>query len=121
MSIESNSHSSQSRGQQPASDDKWQPDEYESLTSTGQLPSGLTAQQVNSAIASVQSQQNTAALQQARSTFSDDNSTELQVTPQALLITLFTTLVTVVGIAINQPVIGITGTVFTLILSVIIL
>ncbi len=121
MSIESNSHSSQSRSQQPASDDKWQPDEFESLTSTDQLPSGLTAQQVNSAIASVQSQQNTAALQQARSTFSDDSSTELQVTPQALLITLLLTLITIVGIAINQPIVGIVGTVLTLILSVIIL
>jgi uncharacterized protein YjbI with pentapeptide repeats len=121
MSIESNSHSSQSRSQQPASEDKWQPDEYESITDVGQLPNGLTAQQVNSAIASVQSQQNTSALQQARSTFSDDSSTELQVTPQALLITLFATLVTVVGIAINQPIVGIIGTVFTLFLSVIIL
>ena len=121
MSIESNSHSSQSRSQQPASEDKWQPDEFESITSTSELPSGLTAQQVNSAIASVQSQQNTSALQQARSTFSDDSSTELQVTSQALLITLFATLITIVGIAINQPIVGIVGTVLTLLLSVIIL
>ncbi|AFY55887.1 putative low-complexity protein [Rivularia sp. PCC 7116] len=121
MSIESNSHSSQSRSQQPASEDKWQPDEFESIAGTNELPNGLSAQQVNSAIASVQSQQNTTALQQARSTFPENSSTELQVTPRALLITLFTTLVTVVGIVINQPIVGIVGTVSTLLLSAIIL
>ena len=121
MSIESNSHSSQSRNQQPESEDKWQPDEFESVTGTSQLPNGLTAQQVNSAIASVQSQQNTSALQQARSTFSDDGSAELQVKPQALLITLFAIILTVVGIVLNQPMVGIVGTVATLLLSVIIL
>lgn len=121
MSIESNSHSSQSRSQQPASDDKWQPSELENVISTTELPNGLTAQQVNSAIASVQSQQNTSALQQARSNFSDDGSTKLQVTSQALLITLFTTLITVVAIVINQPILGIIGTAITLTLSVIIL
>ncbi|MGB3639389.1 MAG: pentapeptide repeat-containing protein, partial [Rivularia sp. (in: cyanobacteria)] len=105
----------------PASEDKWQPDEFDNITDAAQLPNGLTAQQVNSAIASVQSQQNTNALQQARSTFPNDSSTELQVTPKALLITLLVTLITVVGIAINQPIIGIAGTVITLILSVIIL
>ena len=122
MSIESNSHSSQSRGQQPASEDKWQPDEYESLTSTGQLPSGLTAQQVNSAIASVQSQQKHGC-PTARPVphFLMRIPQKLQVTPQALLITLLLTLITIVGIAINQPIVGIVGTVLTLILSVIIL
>ena len=121
MSIESNSHSPNSQSSHPASEDKWQPDEFESKANQSHLPNGLTAQQVNSAIASVQSEQNTNALQQARSTFSDGSSTELQVTPQALLITVLATLVTIVGIAINQPIVGITGTVITLILSVIIL
>ncbi|MEO1375841.1 MAG: pentapeptide repeat-containing protein [Cyanobacteria bacterium J06635_10] len=121
MSIESNSNSSKPPNLQPPSEDKWQPDEFESAISKSQLPSGLTAQQVNSAIASVQSQQNTHALQQARSSFSISSSTELQVKPRALLITLFTTLVTVVGIVINQPIVGITGTIATLFLSVLII
>ena len=121
MSIESNSHSSQSQSQQTASEDKWQPDEFDNVGGTTSLPNGLTAQQVNSAIASVQSQQNTTALQQARSSFSGDNSTTVPVKPRALLISLLSILVTVLGIAINQPLIGIAGTAATLLLSAIIL
>ncbi len=121
MSIESNSNPSQSPSPQPPSEDKWQPDEFESAIDKSQLPNGLTAQQINSAIASVNSQQNITALQQASPLLSTSTNSRLQVTPRALLTTLFATLFTIVGITINQPLIGITGTVCTLFLSVIIL
>ncbi len=121
MSIESNSNSSQPNSSQPPSTDRWQPDELESAGNISQLPNGLNNQQVNAAIASVQSQQNTAALQQARSSFASNSSTELQVTPRALLITLFATLLTIVGIVLNQPIVGIIGTIATLLLSAVII
>ncbi|MBF2016928.1 MAG: pentapeptide repeat-containing protein [Rivularia sp. T60_A2020_040] len=121
MSIESNSHSSQPPNLQPPSEDKWQPDEFEGAGDTTELSNGLNTQLLNSAIASVQSQENMAALQQARSSFSSSTSTTLTVKTRALLITLFSTIVTVVGIAINLPIVGITGTAVTLSLSVIIL
>ncbi|MGD1909591.1 MAG: pentapeptide repeat-containing protein, partial [Rivularia sp. (in: cyanobacteria)] len=121
MSIESNSNSSQPPSLQPPSEDKWQPDEFEIAINKSQLPNGLTAQQVNSAIASVQSQENTHALQQARSSFNISSSPELQVKPRALLISFIATLVTAIGIVTNQPILGITGTVATLFLSVLII
>ena len=121
MSIESNSNSSQPPNLQPPSEDKWQPDEFESAIDKSLLPTGLTPQKLNSIMASVHSQQSRAVLQEAGSSLSSSTSTPLQVTPRALLITLFAILFTILGIAINQPVIGITGTVITLFLSLIIL
>ncbi len=120
MSTESNSQSSQPDNIQPRSEDKWQSDEFEGAGDVSQLPNGLSAQQVNSAIALVQSQQNTTALQQARSSFSGSTTT-VTVKTRALLITLLSITITVVGIAINQPIVGISGTAVTLFLSVIIL
>ena len=111
MSIESNSNSSQPPRLQSPSEDKWQPDEYESAIDKNLLPNGLTPQKLSSVMAAAQSQQNTIT----------NTSTALQVRPKALLITLFAILLTIVGIVLNQPIIGISGTVASLFLSILIL
>lgn len=120
MPIESNSNSSQSHKQEPVLEQNSQPDDFEDLSKNGLVPDGLTTQQALSAISSLQSPRNTAALQQAHS-ISLGMTTPVTVQPRALLLILVAIAITFIGIAINNWVIGILGTLVALLMSLAVL
>lgn len=120
MPIESNSNSSQSHKQEPVLEQNSQPDDFEDLSENGLVPDGLTTQQALSAISSLQSPRNTAALQQAHS-ISLGMTTPVTVQPRALLLILVAIAITFIGIAINNWVIGILGTLVALLMSLAVL
>ncbi len=112
MTIESNSPNL------PVPEDKLLPDDFETGASENHLSSEtLAAQQALSAIASLQSPQNIAALQQAHSNVQQNISNQFTVKPRALLITLVAIAITFVGLILNNWIIGVFGTVITLMLS----
>ncbi|BAY62754.1 pentapeptide repeat protein [Calothrix brevissima NIES-22] len=120
MTIESNSNNSPTPD--PISEHDLQPDDFDGGTGEHNLtPDGLATQQALAAIASLQSPQNKAALQQARSWFKPETSNVFTVKPRALLITLLAIAITIIGLAVNNKLIGIFGTLVTLMLSVAIL
>ncbi|BAT52584.1 Pentapeptide repeat protein [Nostoc sp. NIES-3756] len=95
-----------------------QPDDFDSGAGDNHLSSEtLVAQQALSAISSLQSPQHTANLQQARSIFGQRSKPPVIVKPRALLITVVGMVITVIGIALNSWIIGILGTIVTLLLS----
>jgi uncharacterized protein YjbI with pentapeptide repeats len=116
MTIEPNSNSSKVPIPKANTEHDLQPDDFEGLSDSDITTEGLTTQQALSAIASLQSSQNTDFLKQARSTGSLKNSNVI-VKPRALLITLIGVGTTLLGIALNNSIIGILGTVLTLVLS----
>lgn len=120
MPIESNSNSSLSHKQEPVLEDNSQPDDFEDVGENCFIPDGLATQQALSAISSLQSPRNTAALQQAHSTF-QGITRPVTVKPRALLLILVAIAITFIGIAINNWIIGIFGTVGTLVLSLAVL
>jgi uncharacterized protein YjbI with pentapeptide repeats len=116
MTIESNS--SNSPTPDPISEDDLQPDDFDGGTGEYNLtPEGLATQQALAAITSLQSPQHTVALKQARSFFKPPTSSLFTVKPRALLITLVAIAITIIGLAINNSIIGIFGTLVTLMLS----
>ncbi|WP_066381163.1 MULTISPECIES: pentapeptide repeat-containing protein [unclassified Anabaena] len=121
MTIESNS----SKPPTPESipEDDSQANDFDGAkTSENQLtPGTLAAQQALAAISSLQSPQNTAALQQARSSFSQSPKFQLTVKPRALLITVVAIALTFLGIILNNWIIGAIGTILALLLSLAIL
>jgi uncharacterized protein YjbI with pentapeptide repeats/uncharacterized membrane protein len=120
MTIESNS--SNSPTPDPISEHDLEPDDFDGGSGEDNLtPDGLATQQALAAIASLQSPKNTAALKQARSFFKSPASNLFTVKPRALLITLLAIAITIIGLALNNRLIGIFGTLATLILSVAIL
>jgi uncharacterized protein YjbI with pentapeptide repeats len=100
-----------------------QPDDFDGARAgKNQLtPGTLAAQQALAAISSLQSPQNTAALQQARSSFSTIPKPQLKVQPRALLMTVVAIAITFLGFVLNNWLIGMVGTLGTLLLSLVIL
>lgn len=114
MTIESDSKST------PEND--LQPDDFENGASeNGISPDGVAVQQALAAIASLQSPQNTDALKQARSDSIKRVLKGVSVKPRALVIILLGIGITFGGIALNNWIIGICGTLLTLVLSLVIL
>jgi uncharacterized protein YjbI with pentapeptide repeats len=117
MTIESNS--SNSPTPDPFSEDDSQPDDFDGGSGKHNLtPEGLANQQALAAIASLQSPQNTIALRQATSLFKSATENQFTVKPRALLITLVAIAITITGLALNNAIIGIVGTLATFMLSV---
>ncbi len=95
-----------------------EPDDFDGDTGENVLtPEGLASQQTLAAIASLQSPQNTTALKQARSVSQLASNHPVTVKPRALLITLVAIAITIVGLVLNNWIIGILGTLMTLVLS----
>jgi uncharacterized protein YjbI with pentapeptide repeats len=80
-------------------------------------PETLAAQEYLTTIASLQSPQNRDALQQAHSQIKKYTISKFTVKPRALLFTLVAIAITFFGLVINNWLLGILGTVITLILS----
>ncbi|MBH8553038.1 pentapeptide repeat-containing protein [Nostocaceae cyanobacterium CENA357] len=115
MTIEPNSHNLQT----PESSGKkeLQPDDFDGGTSENNLTlKAQTAQQ-----SFLQSPQNTNALEKDRSDLELYPTNQVTIKPRALLITLIAIALTVIGVALNNWVIGIFGTLITLVLSLAIL
>ncbi|WP_017315194.1 pentapeptide repeat-containing protein [Mastigocladopsis repens] len=121
MPIESNSNSSQSHKQKPIPEHNLQPDDFEEVGENCLIPDDLATQQALSAISYVQSPQNTSALQQARSIFQGRNKQPVTVKPRALLLILVAIAITFIGVAINNWLIGILGTLLALLISLAVL
>lgn len=103
---------------EPISEHDLQPDDFDIGMDENHLTSeALVTQQAASTIASLQSLQHTSALQQARSIFQPRPTNQFTVKPRALLITLVAIAVTLVGFVTNSWIIGVVGTVTTLLLS----
>ncbi|MDZ8050089.1 MAG: pentapeptide repeat-containing protein [Aulosira sp. ZfuVER01] len=116
MTIESNS--SNSPTPDPISENDLQPDDFDDGAGEHNLtPDELATQQALAAIASLQSPQNTVALKQARSFFKPPTSNLFTVKPRALLITLLAIAITIIGLTLNNWLIGIFGTIVALLLS----
>lgn len=122
MPIESNSNSSQAHTQEPIFEDNSQPDDFEDGMGESCTPDNLATQQALAAISSLQSPHNTHALQQARSFIKGrTTSPPVIVKPRALLLILVAIAVTTIGIAIDSWIIGISGTMIALLLSLAVL
>ncbi|MGH1395473.1 MAG: pentapeptide repeat-containing protein [Trichormus sp.] len=108
---------------QSTSDDELQPNDFDGarIGENHLTPGTLAAQQALAAISSLQSPQNTAALQQARSSFSTHPKPQLTVKPRALLMTIVAIAITLLGFVLNNWIIGMLGTLGTLLLSLVIL
>ncbi|MBW4684537.1 MAG: pentapeptide repeat-containing protein [Komarekiella atlantica HA4396-MV6] len=120
MTIESNSPNLPTP--EPIPENDLQPDDFDSGTEENNLTSeALAAQQALATISSLQSSQHTTALQESRSSFKQQTTNQLTVKPRALVITLVAIAITFIGFALNNSIIGILGTLVTLMLSLAIL
>ncbi|MBW4425144.1 MAG: pentapeptide repeat-containing protein [Nostoc desertorum CM1-VF14] len=122
MTIESDS--SNLPTPEPVTENDLQPDDFDGSATENNLSSeALATQQALAAIGSLQSPQHTIALQQARSDLHQSTSKQFQfiVKPRALLITLVAIAITFIGVILNNWIIGIVGTLTTLLLSLVIL
>lgn len=120
MTIESDSSNLPTPELVPEND--LQPDDFDDNATEKNLSSEVLAtQQALAAIASLQSPQHTTALKQARSDFKQPTTNQLTVKPRALLITLIAIAITFIGVILNNWIIGIIGTLITLLLSLAIL
>lgn len=120
MTIESNS--SNLPTPEPAPENDLQPDDFDGSATEKNLSSEtLATQQALAAIASLQSPQHTTALKQARSDFKQPTSNQFTVKPRVLLIILVAIAITFIGVIVNNRIIGIIGTLITLLLSLAIL
>jgi uncharacterized protein YjbI with pentapeptide repeats len=114
MTIESDS--SNLPTPKPVPENDLQPDDFDGSSTEKNLTSEVPA-----AIGFLQSPQHTIALQQARSDFKQPITNQFTVKPRALLITLIAIAITFIGIILNNWIIGIIGTLITLLLSLAIL
>jgi uncharacterized protein YjbI with pentapeptide repeats len=121
MATESNSTPSPKPIPECTLDNNLQPDDFDGASENGLIPDELAAQQVLAAISSLQSPQNTTALKQARSSYNARTKRKIIAKPRALLMTLFGVVLTFLGIALNNLIIGTIGTTITLLLSLLIL
>ncbi|MEH1997749.1 MAG: pentapeptide repeat-containing protein [Nostoc sp.] len=120
MTIESNS--SNLPTPEPIPENDLQPDDFDGSATEKNLSSEVLAtQQALAAIASLQSPQHTTALKQARSDFKQPTSNQFTVKPRVLLIILLAIAITFIGVILNNRIIGIIGTLMTLLLSLAIL
>jgi uncharacterized protein YjbI with pentapeptide repeats len=122
MTIESNSNSSHLPTPDPVLEDDLQPDDFDGGASENCLtPEKLATQQAIAMGASLQSQQNRVALKQSQSFLKQRITKSVPVKPRVLLIILVAIAITFIGVAINNWIIGICGTLLTLVLSLLIL
>ncbi|MBW4448818.1 MAG: pentapeptide repeat-containing protein [Spirirestis rafaelensis WJT71-NPBG6] len=122
MTIESNSNSSHLPTPDPVLEDDLQPDDFDGGANENCLtPEKLATQQAIAMGASLQSQQNLVALKQARSFLKQRITKTIPVKPRVILIILIAIAITFIGIAINNWIIGVCGTLLTLVLSLLIL
>lgn len=120
MTIESDS--SNLPTPEPVPENDLQPDDFDGGTTEKNLTSEpLATQQALAAIAFLKSPQYTTALQLARSDLQQPTTKQFTVKPRALLITLIAITVTFLGVILNNWIIGIIGTLITLLLSLAIL
>ncbi|NWF61647.1 MAG: pentapeptide repeat-containing protein [Fischerella sp.] len=119
MSIDSNS--SPVPNPEPIPDQNLQPDDFDDTSENGLTPEELVKQQALAAIASLQSPQNTAALQTGHFRVKQWSGKAVSVKPRALLLTLGAIATTIIGLAINNWIVGVVGTLMTLLLSLAIL
>ncbi|WP_298916532.1 pentapeptide repeat-containing protein [uncultured Nostoc sp.] len=120
MTIESDS--SNLPTPEPVPENDLQPDDFDGGTTEKNLTSEtLATQQAQAAIAFLKSPQYTTALQLARSDLQQPTTKQFTVKPRALLITLIAIAVTFIGVILNNWLIGIVGTLITLLLSLAIL
>ncbi|MBN3922580.1 pentapeptide repeat-containing protein [Nostoc sp. NMS4] len=120
MTIESNSSNLPTPEPDPKND--LQPDDFDGSATEKNLSSEVLAtQQALAAIASLKSPQYTTALQQARSEVKQPITNQFTVKPRALVITLIAIALTFIGIILNNWIVGIIGTLMTLVLSLAIL
>jgi uncharacterized protein YjbI with pentapeptide repeats/antibiotic biosynthesis monooxygenase (ABM) superfamily enzyme len=119
MSIESNS----SQPETPASiaEHNLQSDDSDSAAEYSEIQQRLVAQQALATLASVQAPQNTTALQQAFSATKHRPVYTWTVKPRALLLILVAIAITFIGIALNNPILGILGTLVSLLLSLVVM
>ncbi|MBU7581667.1 MAG: pentapeptide repeat-containing protein [Nostoc sp. TH1S01] len=114
MAIESNSPNSHTPEPAP----EQEPDDFDNGSSDNHLsPEALTTQQALAAISSLQSSQNAAVMQQARSHAQQRSTHQFTVKPRALIVTVAAIAMTLLGVIINNWMIGIFGTLVTLVLS----
>lgn len=107
---------------EPFSENDLQPDDFDGAATEKNLTSeALATRQALAAIASLQSPQHTTALKQARSDFQQPTTKQFTVKPRALLITLIAIAITFIGVILNNWIVGIIGTLITLLLSLAIL
>ncbi|MEH2068228.1 MAG: pentapeptide repeat-containing protein [Nostoc sp.] len=120
MTIESNS--SNLPTPEPIPEHDLQPDDFDDGTTENHLTSeALATQQALSTISSLQSSQNTTALKQARSDFKQSIAKQFTVKPRALLLIFLAIATTLSGIILNNWIVGLIGTLVTLVLSLAIL
>ncbi|MDZ8187641.1 MAG: pentapeptide repeat-containing protein [Nostoc sp. ChiSLP02] len=99
-----------------------QPDDFDGSATENHLSSeALATQQALATIASLQSLQNTTALKQARSGFNQTFTKQFTAKPRALLLVFAAIAVTFTGIILNNWIVGVVGTLVTLLLSLAIL
>ncbi|MEH2234898.1 pentapeptide repeat-containing protein [Nostoc sp.] len=114
MTIESDS--SNLPTPKPVPENDLQPDDFDGNSTEKNLTSEALA-----AIGSLQSPQHTTALKQARSDFKQPITNQFTVKPRALVITLIAIAITFLGVILNNWIVGIIGTLMTLVLSLAIL
>lgn len=120
MTIESNF--SDQATPEPTTENDWEPDDFDGGTlESGSIAEGLANQQAMAAIASLQSPQHAAVLKQASSLMQSSNGYSVTVKPRALLITLVAIAITILGLVLDNWLIGILGTLATLVLTLAIL
>ncbi len=119
MPIESDS--SQSPTPEPVAEHNWQLGDFNRAVETAQIPESLVSQQALAALSCFQSPENTRALQTALSTAKQHPINNLTVKPRVLLVILIAIATILIGIALNNSIIGILGTVVALLLSLVVL
>lgn len=117
MTIDSNS---QPNSSSPSSDQSVPPDEHQATSDNGLTAQGLATQQALAALASLQSQQNVVAASQARVAVKQQTA-NLRTGNTPTIITLVAIAITLLGLILNNFLIGVLGTLLTLLLSITVL
>lgn len=117
MTIDSNS---QPNSSSPSSDQSVPPDEHQATSDNGLTAQGLATQQALAALASLQSQQNLVAASQARIAVKQQTA-NLRTGNTLTIITLVAIAITFLGLILNNFLIGVLGTLLTLLLSITVL
>ena len=125
MSIESNSHSNECHDQDSILDNQLPSEDYEDTSNNSLSVNGNQEKQANKVSEALQSKKNTAkqnrATQEQTSHIYNNGSSLNILKPKAVIIALFAIVVTVIGIVLNNLLIGVFGILVTLVLSGIIL
>ncbi|MDF5731766.1 MAG: pentapeptide repeat-containing protein [Rhizonema sp. PD38] len=116
MPIDSNSNSSQSHSSETNVEHDLQADDFDSATDNSLLPDGQTTQQALAAIASLQSPHNTANLQKVLLSVKRPIDA-VTVKPIISLLILVAIAITIIGLVLNNWVVGDLGILCALLLS----